>query len=181
MRTMSEGNEPLQRIIASRFQSIGTVRSTHLLFDNLVLQLELKFWRHCRNQQNNTVQYLKSMSARRPKKPNEKSDQDVIAKLQEDLKQSKLRIETLERFLVLRNEQTHRAKKDEQEMKDKLRQLDEDFEKEKVERFNIASDMIRQYKSMQETMISRLNDSEKKRANLKDQLGPYQHAYISNN
>jgi chromosome segregation ATPase len=94
-------------------------------------------------------------------------------KLQDELRQAKLRIETLERYLVLRTEQTQRARTDQEEMKHKLRQLDEDFEKEKVERFNIASDMIRQYKSMQETMISRLNDSEKKRANLKDQLGMF--------
>ncbi len=73
--------------------------------------------------------------------------------------------------MVLRSEQTQRAKSDQNEMRDKLRQLDEDFEKEKVERFNISSDMIRQYKSMQETMIARVNDSERKRANLKDQLG----------
>ena len=104
-------------------------------------------------------------------KKNEKTEAEIIVGLQDELRQAKLRIETLERLLVLRSEQTQRAKSDQSEMRDKLRQLDEDFEKEKVERFNIASDMIRQYKSMQETMIGRVNDSERKRANLKDQLG----------
>lgn len=121
-----------------------------------------------------TVSVIKiyKMSTRKSSgKKNDKSEAEVIAKLQDELKQAKLRIESLERLLVLRSEQTQRARSEQEEMRDKLRQLDEDFEKEKVERFNIASDMIRQYKSMQETMIGRVNDSERKRANLKDQLG----------
>ncbi|KAL9648862.1 hypothetical protein ABK040_003792 [Willaertia magna] len=98
------------------------------------------------------------------------TDIDIIQEQKEEIKRLKLRIETLERYLVLRSEQTQKAKSQEQEMKSKFNQLDEDFEKEKMERFHIASDMIRQYKSLQKTLIDKLNVSEQKNTNLSDQL-----------
>ena len=77
-----------------------------------------------------------------PKKPaakgkgkNEKTEAEIIQGLQEDAQQAKMRIETLERLLVLRNEQTQRAKMEKEEMRERLKQLDEDFEKEKMVRF----------------------------------------------
>lgn len=96
--------------------------------------------------------------------------EELINKMKEDLKKASLRIETLERYLVLRTEQTQKAKLEQEEMKERLRQLDEDFEKEKMDRFHIASDMVRQYKAMQDELITKINDLENKKIALKEQL-----------
>ncbi|KAL0486035.1 coiled-coil domain-containing protein [Acrasis kona] len=101
---------------------------------------------------------------------NEKSEADIILGLQEELQQAKLRIESLERFMMLRTEQTQRAKSDKEEMRERLKQLDEDFEKEKMERFHIASDMIRQYKTMERTLLDKIDDAENKNNLLNDRL-----------
>ncbi|KAG2374312.1 hypothetical protein C9374_010882 [Naegleria lovaniensis] len=103
-------------------------------------------------------------------KAGEKTEADIIQEQKEEIKKLKLRIETLERYMVLRSEQTQKARASEMEMKSKLSQLDEDFEKEKMERFHIASDMIRQYKALQKTLIEKLNASEQKNTSLADQL-----------
>jgi len=103
-------------------------------------------------------------------KAGDKTEGDVINEQKEEIKRLKLRIETLERYMVLRSEQTQKAKASELELKSKLIQLDEDFEKEKMERFHIASDMIRQYKALQKTLIDKLNISEQKNTSLSDQL-----------
>lgn len=101
---------------------------------------------------------------------NEKTEAEIIQGLQEEQQQAKLRIETLERFLVLRNEQTQRAKMEKEEMRERLKQLDEDFEKEKMERFHIASDMIRQYKTMERTLLDKIDEAENKNNLLNDRL-----------
>ncbi|EFC50693.1 predicted protein [Naegleria gruberi] len=112
----------------------------------------------------------KNQKGNKNSKPGEKTDADLIQEQKEEIKKLKLRIETLERYMVLRSEQTQKARASEMEMKSKLSQLDEDFEKEKMERFHIASDMIRQYKALQKTLIEKLNTSEQKNTSLADQL-----------
>lgn len=79
-------------------------------------------------------------------------------------------IEALERCLMIRTEQAQRARAEQEEMTSKVRDLHADFEKEKDDRFGISADMTRQYKAMQEELISRINILENTISNLRDEL-----------
>lgn len=98
------------------------------------------------------------------------NENEQLQKLKDELKRSNLRVETLERYLVLRTEQTHRAQAEQQDMRERMRDVDEDAELEKEERLSIAADMVRQYKSMQDDLLTQINDLSNKKLHLKDQL-----------
>mmetsp|Transcript_4231 Transcript_4231/g.15976 ORF Transcript_4231/g.15976 Transcript_4231/m.15976 type:complete len:248 (-) Transcript_4231:101-844(-) len=92
------------------------------------------------------------------------------AQLEEENTLMSMRVETLERFLVLRTEQSQRSRQVQEEMHERMIQLDRDFNKEKAERFFIASDMIRQYKSTQQDLIDKINKAERRVQELEDKL-----------
>ena len=63
--------------------------------------------------------------------------------------QAKLRIESLERQLVWREEKLQGALAAQRELKQQVENYHADFEREKTEIFDISADMTRQYKGMQ--------------------------------
>mmetsp|Transcript_85293 Transcript_85293/g.255581 ORF Transcript_85293/g.255581 Transcript_85293/m.255581 type:complete len:263 (+) Transcript_85293:130-918(+) len=65
------------------------------------------------------------------------------------LVQAKLRIESLERQLVWREEKLQGALSAQRELKQQVDNYHADFEREKTEIFDISADMTRQYKGMQ--------------------------------
>ena len=65
------------------------------------------------------------------------------------LVQAKLRIESLERQLIWREEKMQAALAGQRELRQQVAQYHADFEREKEEVFDISADMTRQYKGMQ--------------------------------
>ena len=86
------------------------------------------------------------------------------------LKRAALRIESLEQQLMWREEKVSHAVSAQRELRERVLQYHDDFAKEKEEVFDVASDMTRQYKGMQEELLSRINLLEKSANELKDQL-----------
>lgn len=95
---------------------------------------------------------------------------EEIATLNAEIKHVQMQIETLERFLVLRTEQSQRMKVEKEEYAEKLKHLEEDLEKEQKERFYIASDLVRQHKSVKEHLLQVLNHLENEKAELSDHM-----------
>ncbi|KAL3898590.1 MAG: hypothetical protein SGPRY_012813 [Prymnesium sp.] len=105
-------------------------------------------------------------------KPKKKDGEPGDAELSpaELLVQAKLRIESLERQLVWREEKLQAALSAQRELKEQVAQYHDDFEREKTEIFDISADMTRQYKGMQEELLQRLNSLENQISAQKDQL-----------
>ena len=62
------------------------------------------------------------------------------------------------------------AHREEQELRERMCQLQADYSAQKNERYDIISDFTRQNKNMQDELIVRINDLESTICNLKDQL-----------
>ena len=73
------------------------------------------------------------------------------------LKRAALRIESLEQQLMWREEKMAHAVSAQKELRERVLQYHNDFAREKEEIFDVASDMTRQYKGMQEELLSRIN------------------------
>eukprot|EP00162_Nutomonas_longa_P002512 comp13155_c0_seq2/m.17884 comp13155_c0_seq2/g.17884 ORF comp13155_c0_seq2/g.17884 comp13155_c0_seq2/m.17884 type:complete len:211 (+) comp13155_c0_seq2:36-668(+) len=96
--------------------------------------------------------------------------------VEDELRVAKLRIEALENLLVTRSEQTNRAVAVQNELRNKVDEYNRDFEREKEDRFHITADMSRQYKAMQESLISKNAEQEKLIATLRDKLDEMQNS-----
>mmetsp|Transcript_72667 Transcript_72667/g.194221 ORF Transcript_72667/g.194221 Transcript_72667/m.194221 type:complete len:201 (+) Transcript_72667:15-617(+) len=83
---------------------------------------------------------------------------------------AKLRIEALERELVQRTDVMNRSMQAYNEMRQRQAELLADFEREKQDTLSITADMTRQYKSMQEELLRRINALENTIQEQKDQL-----------
>jgi len=86
------------------------------------------------------------------------------------LKRAEVRIEALERELVQRQDVVNRALQAHNDMRQKQAELLKDFDDEKQTTFAITADMTRQYKSMQEELMRRINTLETTIMEQKDQL-----------
>ena len=84
--------------------------------------------------------------------------------------QAKLRIESLERQLVFREEKVATEMRSRKELQDRVQMYHEDLEREKEDIFEISADMTRQYKGMQEELLARVNLLENTIQEQKDQL-----------
>jgi hypothetical protein len=73
--------------------------------------------------------------------------------------------------LAERHEQAIKALEVKRELQVRVADLQRDFEKERMETFGITQDMTRQYKSMQEELLNRVNALENTNTELRDQLG----------
>ena len=93
------------------------------------------------------------------KKKDDKKGGDASAEMTEKelLEQAKLRIESLEQQLVWRGEKTQNALTAQKELQERVNHYHADFEREKEEIFDISADMTRQYKGMQEELITQLS------------------------
>jgi len=97
-------------------------------------------------------------------------DADGELSPQELLRRAAFRIESLERQLAWREEKMAAALNSQKELKERVTLYHEDFEREKASIFDIASDMTRQYKGMQEDLLARINQLEKGVQEQKDAL-----------
>eukprot|EP00761_Pharyngomonas_kirbyi_P008635 gb/GECH01008647.1/.p1 GENE.gb/GECH01008647.1/~~gb/GECH01008647.1/.p1 ORF type:complete len:226 (+),score=89.24 gb/GECH01008647.1/:1-678(+) len=107
-----------------------------------------------------------------PKKQNKKKkdSEDESQETEMKLKKAQFRIEALERILVLRTEETQRARSELNDIKEKMGHLKTDFDKEQEERYHIASDMTRQYKAMQQELIDTIVVLEERLTDTRDKL-----------
>jgi uncharacterized protein YukE len=78
---------------------------------------------------------------------------------------------SLQMQLAERHEQAVKAMESKRELQERVSALQGAFERERGETFGITQDMTRQYKSMQEELLNRVNALENTNAELRDQLG----------
>eukprot|EP00792_Barthelona_sp_PAP020_P012904 TRINITY_DN7783_c0_g1_i1.p1 TRINITY_DN7783_c0_g1~~TRINITY_DN7783_c0_g1_i1.p1 ORF type:complete len:197 (+),score=62.83 TRINITY_DN7783_c0_g1_i1:33-623(+) len=102
------------------------------------------------------------------KRPTSKEVDD--SSLQGKLAQANARIESLERLLATKTETANKAIIAQGQLRSQLLAYHSDFDKERQDRFDITSNMTRQYKTLQEELIVHLNQSQEEVANLKDKL-----------
>eukprot|EP00033_Pygsuia_biforma_P002383 GCRY01002637.1.p1 GENE.GCRY01002637.1~~GCRY01002637.1.p1 ORF type:complete len:195 (-),score=40.69 GCRY01002637.1:511-1095(-) len=111
------------------------------------------------------------MSTKPKKKVGTKKPKDeATLELEEKLKRATVKIDALERELVLRSEQTSRAIASRNELREKVNDFHSDFQREKIDRSDLVSDMTRQYKAMQEELINRINVLETAKSELTENL-----------
>jgi predicted phage tail protein len=89
---------------------------------------------------------------------------------EEILRKKQMQLESLERQLIHRTEESDLARAEEQELREKCEQLQRDYDAVQMERFDIISDFTRQHKSMQDELIARITVLENTICDLKDQL-----------
>jgi hypothetical protein len=76
------------------------------------------------------------------------------------LQRAALRIESLERQMMWREERMMQAISAQKELRERVLEYHSDFSKEKDEIFDITADMTRQYKGMQEELMRKINSLE---------------------
>lgn len=89
-----------------------------------------------------------------------KPDGDSDLSATDLLNRAALRIESLERQLMWREERTMEAISAQKELRERVLQYHADFAREKEEIFDITADMTRQYKGMQEELMRKINSLE---------------------
>ena len=72
--------------------------------------------------------------------------------------------------LAERTEESSKALAEKRELAARVQQINDDFEEERKSTFEITQDMTRQYKGMQEELLSRINTLEETVQQLNDQL-----------
>ncbi|RLN97354.1 hypothetical protein BBJ28_00013598 [Nothophytophthora sp. Chile5] len=77
---------------------------------------------------------------------------------------------SLQMQLAERHELAVKTMESKRELQDRVCDLQKDFERERKETFGITQDMTRQYKSMQEELLNRVNTLENANTELRDQL-----------
>ncbi|EGZ29498.1 hypothetical protein PHYSODRAFT_475076, partial [Phytophthora sojae] len=77
---------------------------------------------------------------------------------------------SLQMQLAERHEITVKTLESKRELQERVTDLQKDFERERKETFGITQDMTRQYKSMQEELLNRVNTLENTNTELRDQL-----------
>ncbi|KAG6971992.1 hypothetical protein JG688_00004180 [Phytophthora aleatoria] len=112
---------------------------------------------------------------KKPKKAKEKKGDDgaenggvLSAEEQAKLFQSANR--SLQMQLAERHEITVKTLESKRELQERVADLQKDFERERKETFGITQNMTRQYKSMQEELLNRVNTLENTNTELRDQL-----------
>lgn len=78
---------------------------------------------------------------------------------------------SLQMQLAERQEVAVKAMESKRELQSRVADLQRDFDRERIETFGITQDMTRQYKSMQEELLNRINLLENQNTELRDQLG----------
>merc|ERR1711959_348546 len=83
---------------------------------------------------------------------------------------AKLRIQFLERELMLKKEEATEAIHAKNELRERVKEFHDEFEREKLRTLDITADMARQYKAMQERFIMEINELNNKIDDREDQL-----------
>lgn len=81
-----------------------------------------------------------------------------------------MRIEFLERELMLKKEEAVEAIHAKNELRERVKEYHDEFEREKMRTLDITADMTRQYKAMHELFIKEINQLENQILDLHDQL-----------
>jgi len=81
-----------------------------------------------------------------------------------------MRIEFLERELMLKKEEAVEAIHAKNELRERVKEYHDEFEREKMRTLDITADMTRQYKAMHELFIVEINQLENQILDLHDQL-----------
>ncbi len=81
-----------------------------------------------------------------------------------------LTCQSLQVQLAERTEESSKALAAKRELQSRMEQIAKDFDEEKNQTFEITQDMTRQYKSMQEELLNRINKLEETVQELNDQL-----------
>lgn len=81
-----------------------------------------------------------------------------------------MRIEFLERELMLKKEEAVEAIHAKNELRERVKEYHDEFEREKMRTLDITADMTRQYKAMHELFIHEINQLENQILDLHDQL-----------
>eukprot|EP00397_Hematodinium_sp_SG-2012_P045797 GEMP01051560.1.p1 GENE.GEMP01051560.1~~GEMP01051560.1.p1 ORF type:complete len:203 (+),score=54.91 GEMP01051560.1:50-658(+) len=83
--------------------------------------------------------------------------------------------ETLERELVGKEDECGEVMKREQDMRDKVEQMEEDYRQEQLTTYAVTADMVRQYKALQEDLIHKINSLETTLTEQKEELDMTDH------
>merc|ERR1712188_48167 len=107
-----------------------------------------------------------------PKKKKKGGDGDNPGELTEDEQKEifKMRVEFLERELMLKKEEATEAIHAKNELRERVKEFHDEFEREKLRTLDITADMTRQYKAMQERFILEINTLNNNIVDLQDQL-----------
>eukprot|EP00992_Anisonema_acinus_P012337 TRINITY_DN8054_c0_g1_i2.p1 TRINITY_DN8054_c0_g1~~TRINITY_DN8054_c0_g1_i2.p1 ORF type:complete len:180 (-),score=85.28 TRINITY_DN8054_c0_g1_i2:99-638(-) len=114
------------------------------------------------------------MSKAAKKPPNKAGPQQGAeereAELKAKIEENRSRCLALERFLVVRAEQTQRAQLEQDQLKRKIVELNHKFAEEEKQTEVTSGDMYRQYKAMQHELIHRIDLLQTTINNLRDEL-----------
>jgi len=107
-----------------------------------------------------------------PKKKKKKGGDDNPGELTEQEKDSifQNQIKFLERELMLKKEEAVEAVHAKNELRERVKEYHDEFEREKMRTLDITADMTRQYKAMHELFITEINQLENQILDLHDQL-----------
>lgn len=99
-------------------------------------------------------------------------EEDNPGELTEDEQKEifKMRVEFLERELMLKKEEAVEAIHAKNELRERVKEYHDEFEREKMRTLDITADMTRQYKAMHELFIMEINQLENQILDLHDQL-----------
>lgn len=118
------------------------------------------------------IQMLLRVRGGAPKKKKKKGGDDNPGELTADEQKYifGMRIEFLERELMLKKEEAVEAIHAKNELRERVKEYHDEFEREKMRTLDITADMTRQYKAMHELFIKEINQLENQILDLHDQL-----------
>jgi len=111
-----------------------------------------------------------------PKKDGKKKKKKKVAKtgdattVEEKYDQTLKKIDSLQSELVLRTEIARRSKATSSDLRLRIKEVNELSEEEKQNKYDISTDLIRQYKSMQLDLTSKIKSLENNNASLSERL-----------
>jgi len=113
-----------------------------------------------------------SREAMAPKKKKKKGGDDNPGELTPQEQESIFhnQIKFLERELMLKKEEAVEAIHAKNELRERVKEYHDEFEREKMRTLDITADMTRQYKAMHELFITEINQLENQILDLHDQL-----------
>lgn len=123
-------------------------------------------------QKESTVHLVLRIVGGAPKKKKKKGGDDNPGELtpEEQKYIFGMRIEFLERELMLKKEEAVEAIHAKNELRERVKEYHDEFEREKMRTLDITADMTRQYKAMHELFIKEINQLENQILDLHDQL-----------
>lgn len=97
------------------------------------------------------------------KKKREKSAKKVDEPtIEEKYQQTMRKIESLQDHLAMRTEIARRSQMQSSDLREQMRKAEDDIEEERKSKYDISSDLIRQYKSMQQDLTHKIYNLESK-------------------